>query len=125
MPSAPLAYCSHPGGCTERVPKGRCQAHARAYEQARGSRHERGYDADWVRLRDWFMAQPENQLCVLCDEQGLTVKATDCDHIVPFRGKADPRRLDPTNLQPLCEAHNARKVWAGQASCVTGAPPSP
>lgn len=56
------------------------------------------------------MAQPENQLCVLCRAEGRVERATDADHIIPFQGRQDPRRLDLTNLQPVCGPHNSRKV---------------
>lgn len=56
------------------------------------------------------MARPEHQLCVLCKAEGQITKATDADHIVPFRGIHDPSRLDWRNLQPVCQSHNSRKL---------------
>jgi hypothetical protein len=55
------------------------------------------------------MAQDDNQLCVFCKRHGRYVKAEHCDHIEPFNGLDDPKRLDPANLQPVCARHNALK----------------
>ena len=100
-----MRICLEPG-CSARVPRGRCDRHRRTSERARGSRHERGYDAAWTRLRNWFMAQPENQLCVVCLREGRYERATDADHVIPFKGRDDPKRLDVSNLQPACARHN-------------------
>ena len=103
MPWSVKRVCAAPG-CSTLVSKGRCPAHTK-------SRHERGYDSRWVRLRDWFMRQPENALCRRCEtEDGRVTIATDADHIVPFDGPNDPKRLDPDNLQPSCRYHNLQKV---------------
>lgn len=82
-----------------------CQQH-----KWNGSRHARGYDNDWVNIRNRFMSKPENQLCRMCLRHGKYVMATDCDHIIPFQGLSDPLRLDVSNLQPLCKACNGAKA---------------
>jgi 5-methylcytosine-specific restriction protein A len=108
MPSAPLRPCSTPG-CGVLVAKGKCPTHARTKELHRGSRHERGYDNAWLRLRAWFISQPENVLCVRCTREGRTTRAQEVDHIVEFKGVHDPLRLDPRNLQSLCiPCHRAK-----------------
>jgi 5-methylcytosine-specific restriction protein A len=106
MPSAPLRPCSSPG-CGVLVAKGKCPTHARTQELYRGSRHERGYSNDWLRLRAWYMA--EHVLCAQCEREGRTTIATEVDHIVPFKGKNDPLRLQVENLQSLCALCHGRK----------------
>lgn len=74
----------------------------------RGSAASRGYDATWRRLRAWHLTR--QPLCRFCEQAGRTTLATVVDHIVPFKGREDPRRLDADNLQSLCETcHNAVK----------------
>src|SRR4029453_1358159 len=109
---APLRPCGIPG-CPVLTNGPRCPAHARQHERQRGSRIDRGYDKEWLRLRSWFMAQPENQLCRHCWMKGIVTVAVDCDHVIPFRGQHDPRRLDPKNLQPLCRDCHAMKTNRG------------
>lgn len=109
MPYASLRPCGQPG-CPTLVVKGRCQVHTQLQEQQRGSRIVRGYDKDWLKLRAWFMAQPDNQLCRLCEREGRVTRAEECDHIAPFRGIQDEKRLDPNNLQALCIQHHREKT---------------
>lgn len=45
-----LRVCPVPG-CATLTPGGRCAAHAAEYEQQRGTRQQRGYNADHDRLR--------------------------------------------------------------------------
>jgi len=110
-------YCAQPG-CPTLVPRGYCPAHRIAHRAApwalrQAPKRQRGYGNDWKRLRAWFMRQPGNQLCRLCEQQRILVLATDCDHIVPFHGLHDPLRLDPNNLQPLCARCHRKKTAAG------------
>ena len=67
----------------------------------------RGYGADWRRVRRQVLdAEP---LCRSCAAEGRVTPATDVDHIEPFAGVQDPRRLDVANLRPLCRpCHMAR-----------------
>lgn len=106
--------CAVPG-CPELLDPGqsRCRAHADQAEQVRGSRIVRGYDNEWLRLRAWFMSLPANQLCRVCQSNGIVTIATDCDHITPFRSIRDPLRLATSNLQPLCRACHNRKTAGG------------
>lgn len=110
MPSAPLRTCPGSPTCPNLVAKGPCKACARKRDQLRGSRHQRGYDAAWVRLTDVFWRDPAHQYCRRCAARGIQEAATQVDHIVPFEGLEDPRRLDPTNLQPLCGTCNRQKA---------------
>ena len=47
-------------------------------------------------------------LCVHCAAEGLTVAATELDHIVPLAHGGE--LMDEANVQPLCEAHHAAKT---------------
>lgn len=115
MPWASRPYCLA-AGCRERVTGGYCATHQRTTttvrDRWRGSAASRGYDSRWVKLRNWFMSQPDNQLCRLCLAEGRVTRATDADHIVPFAGLDDPRRLDPSDLQPICRPHHRAKTRA-------------
>lgn len=67
----------------------------------------RGYGADWRRVREAVLAAEPR--CRICAGEGRSTPATDVDHIHPFRGLRDPRRLDVANLRPLCRpCHMAR-----------------
>lgn len=73
----------------------------------------RGYGQDWRRVRAQVLAS--EPLCRFCAADGRVTAATDVDHVEPFKGLADPLRLDPSNLRPLCRpCHLART--ARQAS---------
>ena len=112
MPQFPARPCLEPG-CGALVGAGvsRCQAHT---QDPRASRTARGYDEDWQRLRSWFMHKPENQLCRSCLDRNVITLATDRDHVIPFRSRDDPKRLDAKNLQPLCSSCHATKTRGGQ-----------
>jgi 5-methylcytosine-specific restriction protein A len=104
MPMRSSRPCSRPG-CRKYAAKGsRCQEHERAQDAARGTSTERGYGADWRKLRAaWLLEHP---LCVKC---GIT--ATDVDHVIAHRGD-EALRLDPNNLQSFCHAHHSEKTAA-------------
>ncbi|MBC7819089.1 MAG: HNH endonuclease [Planctomycetaceae bacterium] len=64
---------------------------------------QRGYDADWRRLRSEHLT--ENPLCAICLSRGATTPATCVDHRVPIT--VDPsRRLDRSNLRSCCDPHH-------------------
>jgi len=69
-------------------------------DSERGTRHQRGYDNAWLKLRQHKLA--EQPLCETCLAAGHTVEATEVHHVIPFRGKNDPLRLDYDNLRSLC-----------------------
>ena len=75
----------------------------------------RGYDGDWRRLRLRILA--DEPLCRFCAAEGRVTAATEVDHIDPFRGLDDPRRLDPANCRPLCtpchRSRTARQATGG------------
>jgi 5-methylcytosine-specific restriction protein A len=65
------------------------------------------YDAAWKRLRKAILqATP---LCCQCEAEGRVTEATDVDHITPV-AIAPHRRLDSTNLQPLCHSCHSKKT---------------
>lgn len=79
------------------------------------SRHERGYDTDWVKLRESYIE--EHYLCELCLEVDRTSPAKIVDHRIPFKGKDDPLRLDRNNLQSLCiKCNNMKTSREGNAA---------
>ena len=116
MPVRPAKPCAH-AGCHALVRGATyCGTHAqeaatrlaRSDRKRRGTARQRGYDTLWQKVRDQhLLTQP---LCVSCKADGLTVVAQDVDHIVPFKGVDDPRRLDSGNLQSLCRVHHGRKT---------------
>ena len=65
------------------------------------------YGRKWRRLRRAVLAaHPE---CVTCAQTGLVVRAVEVDPIKPHEG--DWRLMyKPSNLQPLCKRHHARKT---------------
>lgn len=70
---------------------------------------ERGYDADWQRLRKAFLA--EHPLCWACLVGGQYVSATQVDHKERFSRRPE-LRLEWSNLQPLCdECHTRKTRW--------------
>ena len=69
---------------------------------------QRGYGADWQKVRaEVLHAEPT---CRLCRTEGHSRPATDVDHIVSFRGIADPLRLARSNLRPLCRPHHMART---------------
>jgi len=63
----------------------------------------------WRNLRDAVLR--DEPLCRTCRAEARTVVATVVDHVIPIM-VAWPRRLDPTNLQPLCRTCHDRKTAA-------------
>ena len=80
------------------------RATPREYDQARGTASQRGYDADWRRLRAQVLATRR-----VCEAPGCgSTDRLNVDHIQSVR-EAPHRRLDPTNLRVLCQpCHSAR-----------------
>lgn len=74
---------------------------------ARGTPTQRGYDSRWDALRNRYRAA--HPLCEACWRRGVVRPMEDVDHVVPFTGLSDPRRLDPANLAALCRpCHHAK-----------------
>lgn len=115
MPMRAPKPCAH-GGCHTLVRGTYCPTHAKQHATARsradrtkyGTAREQGYDTLWQKVRAQHIAR--HPLCAECKAKGWVVRAKDVDHIVPFGGLGDPRRLDPDNLQSLCRACHNRKT---------------
>lgn len=123
MPTAPLRPCTSPG-CGALVERGPCPDHQRAYEQRRGSSHQRGYDHRWRKAAAaWLRAHP---LCVECAKHDVVCAATQVDHVKPHRGDTT-LFWDRANWQGLCTPCHSRKTatedgrW-GQADAVRSPP---
>lgn len=70
----------------------------------RPSAAERGYGSAWAKARAGFLRHHPN--CAECAKEGLIVRASVVDHIVPHRG--DQRLFwDTSNWQPLCISHHS------------------
>lgn len=74
----------------------------------RGPSSRYGYDYAWTRLRDRHAR--EHPLCEECWRLGRVEPMADVDHVLPFHGRDDPRRLDPSNLRSLCKSCHRRKT---------------
>ena len=73
-------------------------------QDRRGSRHERGYDCRWLKIRAGVLdAQP---LCVPCLRRNAVTVAEQVHHITPIR---EGGTHDPANLLPVCRACHGRE----------------
>lgn len=121
MPVAPLTLCVEPR-CPNRVTKGRCPTHARAYDLRRGTAQQRGYDGTWAAYSKAF--RQRFPLCGMkadgtwdrvnswCANDDQLVPAQCVQHIVPFdprQGQADPRFWDKSNHLASCQRCNNRR----------------
>ena len=104
MPFALRSLCSTPGCPRRSLGHGKCADHERqrraAYDQARGSAAERGYDAAWQQRRSRYLRTHHH--CAMCGQM-----ATHVDHILPL---AMGGTHDDANLQPLCASCHSRKT---------------
>lgn len=111
MPKKAPTPCRH-AGCAALIDKpGFCEAHARESsgwqrDAYRGSRHDRGYGAEWIRLRNRIM-QRDCGLCQPCLREQRITKAVAVDHIVP---KSERGSDDDDNLQAICKDCHATKT---------------
>ena len=80
----------------------------------RTSRHERGYDAAWVRTREHVLKR-DAYLCQPCLRSGRTYPATQVDHITP---KAKGGTDDMGNLEAICAECHAIKTAAENGRAV-------
>ena len=118
MPSAPARPCKHQGCCAlVRDGSGYCAAHQRPRsgsfaDPERGSRHERGYGAEWDKRRLRILKR-DNGLCQECLRNGRVTGvghkpySAFCDHIVP---KAEGGTDADENLQTLCRSCHTAKT---------------
>jgi 5-methylcytosine-specific restriction endonuclease McrA len=124
MPERLAAACAV-FGCPNLEP---CPAHHPRAPGRRLTSHRLGYDHVWRRFREhffielWRLRVPRAGLCgcrhpsapatddSICARRGRYSPAELVDHIVPISGPADPRRLDLSNLQGLCQrCHNKKR----------------
>jgi len=114
MPSKAATPCKKPS-CSGLVRDGKCSICGtvrkssswanKEYDRQRGTPAQRGYGANWRKLRRMVLA--DSPLCVECKRNGLVVVATEVDHIVPkARGGDDSFE----NLQPMCQTCHRRKT---------------
>lgn len=85
------------------------QGHRPAIPDRRANAHRRGYGRAWRQVR--LQVLREEPLCRDCLARGLTVPATDVDHIVAKPLGTDAR----TNLQALCHSCHSRKTMRHDA----------
>ena len=65
----------------------------------------RGYGRQWQRDRAWHLAH--NPLCADCEAAGLTVAATEVDHVESIAGGGTS---EAGNLRSLCKSCHSRKT---------------
>jgi len=112
MPNRPPRICSK--ACCSGVVSGNVcsvcgpRKPRTGWKPRNGSRQQRGYGADWERWR----ARKLNvdPLCEYCLKEDIVTPATQVDHIVPFRGVYDPKRLEWGNLASCCERCHMAKT---------------
>jgi len=116
-----MIYCPEPG-CGALVARGRCAAHARDVDLARGSRQSRGYGNRWARRSTLFRARyplcgmrPDGRAPVMsqCFDEGRPTLADVVDHVVPHKGDQSLFWDELGNWQSLCSTCHTRKTIAG------------
>lgn len=102
MPTAPPLHRPH-GHRPEAVRK-------RDLDRQRGTTAERGYDADWKRVRAMKLAMSPLCECEGCQAGRLRVtEATVVDHIVPIAERPD-LRLALSNLRSMAKSCHDRRT---------------
>jgi 5-methylcytosine-specific restriction endonuclease McrA len=81
----------------------------RTYKAAEPTAAERGYDWAWAKL-----SQAHRKLHPIC-QNCKRRRSKETDHIKPFKGRDDPLRLDPNNLQANCTRCHKCKTWRQRA----------
>lgn len=123
--------CSYPG-CTAIAHDGtRCEKHKQPKKirrrDERASAYRRGYNRDWQRYREQFLADHPWCECEDCKRLGLSTPATDVDHIAPHNGDMD-LFWDPNNHQAMsheCHARKTAREDGGFGNAVKKGKPSP
>ena len=100
MANKPKVACKFPG-CPNIIPSGTtyCEDHKHLMYKDRPSGQERGYDAQWKKVRALYIKQ--HPLCEECLKNSKTVLATKVHHIIPAINK--DTRYDFSNLMALCD----------------------
>jgi 5-methylcytosine-specific restriction protein A len=94
-------YCSAEAECD-----GYCRKHA-ALVHRRPSRHEAGYDYDWVKFRRVYLTR--HPLCVRCQSDGRVTPATEIHHRRELREYPE-LRFEEENLEALCKSCHSRET---------------
>jgi 5-methylcytosine-specific restriction protein A len=108
MPDRALHPCAYRGCagltraryCEKHIAYGKHieQAVKQRYDTERENAADRGYDSDWMRLRDAYLRS--HPLCEECERQGRTTIATLVHHKISLRDGGE--RLCVMNLQSVC-----------------------
>jgi 5-methylcytosine-specific restriction endonuclease McrA len=98
--------------------RGRCRDCRRAYEQKRGTRHERGLGNAWLRLRDQAIA--ERPFCQYC---GATSDLTG-DHRIP-RSRGGVARTVEDIIVACRSCNSSRGARAPTSPVQVERPPEP
>ena len=98
-------YCglTHISGERCKLVAARDAARKARFDAKRPNASARGYGSDWRQLRAQHLAA--HPWCAMCLKAGQHVPAADVDHILPI-AVAPHLRLDPSNLQSLCQHHH-------------------
>lgn len=113
-----MKQCSHAGCrnlipfneryCTKHKLQGSKEKYRRRMYDSDESKYQRFYKSNaWRKLSHRVLQN--NPVCRSCYEQGIIRKADVVDHIVEVKDNW-ARRLDESNLQPLCYACHNRKT---------------
>lgn len=87
-----------------------------------GSRHARGYGADWVRIRKIIISR-DGEMCQPCLRMGRPTPFAEVDHIKP---KAQGGTKDQDNLECVCgPCHDAKTRAEAMAALGHKAKPRP
>lgn len=87
----------------------------RELDARRGTAAQRGYGANWRKLRRMQLA--EFPLCAECERQGKVVLATDVHHIIP-RAEGGPDAFE--NFMSLCHTCHSRITLGGRVDQISG-----
>lgn len=84
------------------------RAFLRLDSMTRPNFRQRGYHSTWDTFAKLF--KREHPLCARCLQAGIASPAYAVDHIEPLTGPHDPRLLDPSACQSLCQQCHAEKT---------------
>jgi len=126
MPSKSMHFCNR-SGCNKLTNGRFCEEHMQEYDlkvaadsvkynRYRGSANERGYDAEWRKVREGYLKQ--HPLCERCEKNGKVVPATLVHHKKALSEGGD--RLNADNFMSLCNACHeeieSKGRWGRRAS---------
>ena len=133
MPYKSLRPCSV-SGCPELVRDGPyCKQHKRevnrAYDKERGTSAQRGYGANWRKLRKMVLSRSP-----ICEDPfglhkkygDIVITATEVDHAIPLRNGGTN---EMSNLQALCKSCHSHKTvvedgrWGGRSQSLEPSEP--